>query len=242
MAILLRLLFAHVLSDFFFQSDKICDGKQGKTKKKYVYQLLHSSIHASMAYLFVADWGNWIIPLVIFISHILMDYIKVEYMKKDVASFFIDQLVHIAVIVVLWLSLFDHEGEFYQEFFKTEWNSLNIWVVVIAYLSVVKPTSVFLSLFIKKWTFSETVEKSLPNAGKWIGYFERILILTFILTGSAEGIGFLLAAKSIFRFGELSKAQEIQTTEYVLIGTFASFTIAVLIGFGVLQILTYSPS
>lgn len=78
MAILLRLLFAHFLSDFVFQSDKICDGKQGKTKKKYVYQLLHGSIHALMAYLFVADWNKWIIPLVIFIFHILMDYIKVE--------------------------------------------------------------------------------------------------------------------------------------------------------------------
>lgn len=237
MTILLRLLFAHVLSDFFFQSDKICDGKQGKTKKKYAYQLLHSSIHALMAYLFVADWGNWIIPLVIFISHTLMDYIKVEYMKKDAASFFIDQLVHIAVIVILWLSLFNHDGDLCQEFFKTGWNSLNIWVLVFAYLLVLKPTSVLMSLFIKKWTPSETAGKSLPNAGKWIGYFERVLIMTFILTGNAEGIGFLLAAKSIFRFGELSKAQEIKTTEYVLIGTFASFTIAILIGFGVLQII-----
>lgn len=237
MAILLRLLFAHVLSDFFFQSDKICDGKQGKTKRKYVYQLLHSFIHASMAYLFVADWDNWIIPSVIFISHILMDYMKVEYMKKDAASFLIDQLVHIAVIVALWLSLSDHDGNFCQEFFSTEWNRLNIWAVVIAYLLVLKPTSVFLSLFIKKWSPSESAGKSLPNAGKWIGYFERILILTFILTGNAESIGFLLAAKSIFRFGELSKAQEIKTTEYVLIGTFASFTIAILIGFGVLQII-----
>lgn len=94
-----------------------------------------------------------------------------------------------------------------------------------------------MSLFIKKWTPSATAEKSLPNAGKWTGYFERILILTFILTGNAESIGFLLAAKSIFRFGELSKAQEIETTEYVLIGTLASFTIAILIGFTVLQII-----
>ena len=237
MNILLRLLFAHILSDFVFQCDKICDGKQGKTKKKYAYQLLHSSIHALMAYLFVADWSNWIIPLVIFVSHLLMDYIKVEYMKKDVTSFVIDQLVHIAVIVILWLSLFEHDGSFCQELFKTEWNSLNIWSIIIAYLLILKPASVFLSLFIKKWTPSATTEKSLPNAGKWIGYFERILILTFILTGNAEGIGFLLAAKSIFRFGELSKAQEIKTTEYVLIGTLASFTIAILIGFAVLQIL-----
>ena len=166
-----------------------------------------------------------------------MDYIKVGYMKKDVASFIIDQFVHIAVIVILWLSLFDHCGDLCQELFKTEWNNLNIWAVVTAYLLILKPTSVFLSLFIKRWTPSATAEKSLPNAGKWIGYFERILILTFILTGTAEGIGFLLAAKSIFRFGELSKAQEIKTTEYVLIGTLASFTIAILIGFAILQII-----
>lgn len=237
MAILLRLLIAHILSDFFFQNDKICDGKQDKSKKKYIYQLLHSVIHASVAYLFVADWDNWIVPLVIFTSHILMDYIKIEYMKKDATSFFVDQLVHIVVIISLWLSLFSPGENFFKELFKTEWDSLSVWAVVTAYLLMLKPTSIFLSLFIKKWASSATAEKSLPNAGKWIGYFERVLILTFILTGNAEGIGFLLAAKSIFRFGELSKAQEIKTTEYVLIGTLASFTIAILIGFIVLQII-----
>lgn len=45
-----------------------------------------------------------------------------------------------------------------------------------------------------------------------------------------------MAAKSIFRFGELNKAKEIKITEYVLIGTLASFTIATVIGFIALQI------
>ena len=72
--------------------------------------------------------------------------------------------------------------------------------------------------------------QSLPNAGKWIGYIERVFILTFVFVGSFEEIGFLLPAKSVFRFGELSKAKEIRTTEYVLIGTLASFTIAILTG------------
>lgn len=237
MATLLRLFFAHILSDFILQCDKMCDGKQGKTKKKYIYQLLHSFIHAFTAYIFVADWGNWIIPLVIFLSHLLMDYMKIKYLKKNVTSFIIDQFIHIAVIIVLWLSLFNHDGVSCQGLLKMEWDNLNIWTVVTAYLLILKPSSVFLNPFIRRWTPSTTAEKSLPNAGKWIGYFERILILTFILTGNAEGIGFLLAAKSIFRFGELSKAQEIKTTEYVLIGTLASFTIAILIGFAVLQIL-----
>lgn len=55
----------------------------------------------------------------------------------------------------------------------------------------------------------------------------------FVLIGSIEGVGFLLAAKSVFRFGELNKAKEIRTTEYVLIGTLASFTIAILTGIAV---------
>ena len=72
----------------------------------------------------------------------------------------------------------------------------------------------------------------MPNAGKWIGYLERVLILTFIFTDNIDGIGFLLAAKSIFRFGELNRTKDIKVTEYVLIGTFVSFTIAIIVGFG----------
>ncbi len=73
--------------------------------------------------------------------------------------------------------------------------------------------------------------QGLPNAGKWIGYLERILILIFIFTNNIEGVGFLLAAKSIFRFGELNKSRDIKVTEYVLIGTFLSFTIAIITGY-----------
>ncbi len=57
-------------------------------------------------------------------------------------------------------------------------------------------------------------------------------MFTFIYTGNVEGIGFLLAAKSVFRFGELNRTQDIKVTEYVLIGTFVSFTIAIVLGFG----------
>ncbi len=71
---------------------------------------------------------------------------------------------------------------------------------------------------------------SLKDAGKRIGYFERFLVLTFIITGYHEAIGFLLAAKSIFRFGELRDKNEIKFTEYVLVGTLASFTMAIING------------
>ena len=62
---------------------------------------------------------------------------------------------------------------------------------------------------------------------KYIGILERVLIFVFILTNHFEAVGFLLAAKSIFRFGDLKEAQDLKLTEYVLIGTLLSFGIAI---------------
>lgn len=230
MTVLIRLLFAHILSDFFLQTDAITKGKRLQNKKRFLYQVFHSLTHTTTAYIAVAEWGNWIVPLVVFSTHLTIDLAKVEYCGKSAAVFLTDQFLHIAVIVGLSL-LIGEGGPQMEVLLSRIWGYPGFWTIAAAYLVVLKPTSVFLSAFIRKWTPSDTMGNSLPNAGKWIGYLERILILTFIFTDNAEAIGFLMAAKSIFRFGEMSKAQEIMTTEYVLIGTFASFTTAILIGF-----------
>ena len=225
--LLLRLLFAHILADFVLQTDRISAGKRGG--KRYGYQLLHSMIQGVVSYLFVAQWGNWMIPVVIFSSHFLIDFLKLKCMRNDLSAFVIDQFLHLLVILVLWGCLADGYkgvGQSLSDIMLTR----EFWMIGIGYLLILRPSSIFLNLFIKRWTPADLSLKSLPNAGTWIGYLERILILTFILTKHMEAVGFLLAAKSIFRFGELNKAKEIKVTEYVLIGTFASFTIAVVIG------------
>lgn len=74
-------------------------------------------------------------------------------------------------------------------------------------------------------------DTSLQNAGNYIGILERLLVFGFIITHRFEITGFLLAAKSIFRFGDLKEATDIKLTEYVLIGTFLSFGIALFTGF-----------
>lgn len=235
--ILLKLLCAHFCADFIFQTDSINDGKHKSGNKGIVYQFIHSLIHAGTAYLFIAEWSCWLVPLIIFISHFLIDMVKCWYHKghKDSLSVFLaDQIAHIVVIVLLWLFYYSKGVELscVENIFTTK-----TWLIVMAYIVMLKPSSIFLSLFLKKWIPTSTNMQSLPNAGQWIGYIERILTLTFILVGSIEGVGFLLAAKSVFRLGELNSAKEIRTTEYVLIGTLASFTIAILIGIALTHLL-----
>lgn len=66
------------------------------------------------------------------------------------------------------------------------------------------------------------------NAGKYIGILERLFIFFFVVIDFWEGIGFLLAAKSIFRFGDLKESKDVRLTEYILIGTLLSFGLGIL--------------
>ena len=72
----------------------------------------------------------------------------------------------------------------------------------------------------------DDITGDLPNAGKLIGVVERLLSLVFVLLGQYEAVGFIIAAKSILRFAEGDKAK----SEYVLIGTLLSFSMAIFVG------------
>ena len=134
-----------------------------------------------------------------------------------------------AVIFVLWMTILPGNVsdiiKQVQEIFPD-----NIWMIVVAYAMMLRPSAILMSLLLKRWQLSSMANSSLPEAGKWIGYLERILILTFVITDNMEGVGFLLAAKSVFRFGDLNKAKDIKTTEYVMLGTMTSFAIAIIVG------------
>lgn len=231
MNILIRLIVAHIIADFFLQTDAIASGKQSSSQSQLFYLFIHSAINAALAYLFVAQWELWQIPLVVFITHFMIDYTKTRFSQESVVVFIVDQVFHLAILGALWCWLFAGASELSTLLYiKEQLFSPKLWLILTSYLLVLKPTSILLGLFISQWTPKNNEQQSLPNAGKWIGYLERVLILTMMYLGCLEGIGFLLAAKSIFRFGELTKPREVKITEYVMIGTLSSFAIAIIIG------------
>lgn len=75
----------------------------------------------------------------------------------------------------------------------------------------------------------------LPNAGLFIGWLERFLIVTAVLLKSPSMIGLIFAGKSIARFREM---KDERFAEYFLIGTFLSVAIA-LLGGVVIQLCWY---
>lgn len=233
--IFLQLLCAHIVADFYLQSHDICMHKmQLLTGKGWICQIGHAFVHGLLAYIFVSDWTNWVLPLLVFVSHLIIDVLKdiclskIQYKPNDISSnwecvlFFIDQALHILVIWIL-LKYVDIAGQIVMCC-----NILDTKVLscIIAYLIVLKPTSILIGKFTQRWQNILSYSKGLHDAGMWIGYAERVLALTFMLLGTYEALGFLIAAKSLLRFQET----DTKRTEYVLIGTLLSFGVAVLLG------------
>jgi len=226
MIVIVKLLLAHLLGDFLLQPTSwVLDKENKKHKSKYLY--VHTLLHGILAWLIVGEIAFGWFALALAVSHGLIDFLKLEFQKKKTKRnwFVIDQMLHLITIVLI-ASLYDN---LIVDF--TLFNN-RFWILITGILFLTKPTSIIIKNIISIWT-PESKNKnddSLENAGNYIGIFERLFIFCFILTGHFEAIGFLLAAKSIFRFGDLKEAKDRKLTEYVLIGTLLSFGMALLTG------------
>jgi hypothetical protein len=107
---------------------------------------------------------------------------------------------------------------------------LAYWMWATAVLFVVYPAGGFVGIMANSFRRTKVRRPGLPMAGLWIGRLERLLILGFVTLGYVEGVGFLVAAKSVFRFGELSDRNNRAEAEYIFVGTLISFAIAMAVG------------
>lgn len=227
--VLIKLFLVHAIADFALQPHSwVKDKIENKLQSKYLY--IHVLLHGVLTYLIIAEWNNFVLPIVIMLVHFIIDALKL-YRPKSFKWFLIDQVVHILSLMIIWMLLYQQTEDVIM-FFKNLFSTNGFWLITLSYIIVLHPISILIYQATKKWQkkIRKTEGKGLKNAGKWIGMIERILILTFILINQFAAVGFLLAAKSIFRFGDLTGKKDRKLTEYVLIGTLLSFSITILIG------------
>lgn len=226
-SLLIRLIIAHLLSDFVFQSDSWINQrfKDGWYSKRLY---LHGIIAGILAYFFSGLWSLIWIPIAVAVTHILIDGIKAKY-ENNIHSFLTDQLGHFIVLLAIWIWIIKPKSDDIAVLEQIFLPGIKIWVIIAAYIIILWPSSKLISKLTEKWREDienkDSKDESLEKAGRWIGWLERFLILTFVLLEQYGAIGLLVAAKSIFRFSETRKVGE-----YVLIGTLLSFAIAILVG------------
>lgn len=227
MIVIVKLLMAHLIGDFFLQPLSWVKSKEAhKLKSPKLY--LHTAIHITLMFLILFDVSYWKLIVIIGGSHLIIDALKLTFQKPKTKRFyfFVDQILHILVIFTSYHLLYDDNINL--DMFL---NELTLMLSLgVLFLSI--PTSIIIKVIFSKWNLSKILkdDESLIDAGTYIGILERLLVFVFIILDQWEAVGFLITAKSVFRFGDLSAAKERKLTEYVLIGTLISFGIAIITG------------
>ncbi|WP_411767020.1 DUF3307 domain-containing protein [Winogradskyella sp. A3E31] len=234
--LLLKLILAHLIGDFFLQPKKWVKDKE-KKKLASLWLYAHILIHVVLMFLIVWDASYWKLILSIGLIHFVIDALKLllQTKKNKRWLFFIDQLLH--VITIFGLATFFYRDS-YEFVFTFDPKQL---ILIICILFLTMPTSIIMGIVFSKWNLKKIAKdnESLKDAGKYIGILERLLVFAFIALDHWEAVGFLITAKSVFRFGDISNSKERQLTEYILIGTLLSFGIAILVGLLYLSLINY---
>lgn len=236
MLLFLQLLLAHILGDFVFQSEKWVKDKETQ-KAKSVNLYFHIGIHAILL-LFTLQFNlqeYWLGFLLVIISHYAIDLLKLYLQKKKTKRiwFFVDQVLHLFILMLVTFMYGDFSISIDTIITKKSLLLLTFLLLIIFV------SAIFIKIIITQWNPEKKKENddSLAKAGRYIGILERLFVFTFVITNNWEAIGFLLAAKSVFRFGDLTSSKDRKLTEYILIGTLLSFGFAILLGILYLYVL-----
>lgn len=224
---LVLLLTGHLLGDFLFQT-----GWMVKNKHKPQVLVIHVAV-VSVTTAIILGSLHWPILLLIYGSHLAMDAIKTWVLAENLGAFLFDQFVHIAVVVGLalaypaaasqsiWLMLLAAEN-------------VHLYYAALSFVSALIlaiPAGGYLIGTIMRPLVDELDNdlEGLSQGGQYIGWLERALVVLFVFTGQPSSVGFVLAAKSILRFGDIKDVSQRRVAEYIIIGTFLSFGWALLI-------------
>jgi hypothetical protein len=222
MILFIKLLLAHLIGDFMLQPNAWVQQKE--IKKLKAWQLyMHIFIHGAFTLLLLWNRNDWPVVLWVMLTHFVIDVIKLYFQKEAHRTlwFVSDQIMHFVSLLIIALC-WSH--------FNRDIISENIWIYLCAVLFLTVAMPVIMRILLQKWAdnIGLTGDNSLNNAGKYIGILERLLVFVFIMAGHWEAVGFLITAKSVFRFSDLKESKDRKLTEYILIGTLLSFGIAIL--------------
>ena len=224
-SVFLPMLTGHLIADFWLQPDTWVQHKR-KNGWKSGKLILHSGLASLLPVLFTFHLNLWWFFPVIFALHFITDFFKSK-LPNTIPTFLADQLLHIAVLWFLAVFVTD---------LTISENAVIFWIYAAGFVLVTNPTGIFTGMFLNA-VIPNKNKKEKPDVSAWIGIFERVLIIIFITTGQFSAIGFLIAAKSVFRFND-TREEGNKKAEYFLLGTLISFTLAIVIGLIIKNLIT----
>jgi len=223
-----KILLAHVLTDFVLQFDALAENK-----RKLKFLLLHCLIFFLVSVLVLLplfSLSSLIALALVSVFHGLVDTLKQWAERRSPRNhwlfFLADQAAHVLAIGAA--AVFLEEGSFslVVETLAQSWSEPSFFMVGSFFVLIVFGMSYFIGILCRSFLDLSRRDRKpgMERAGRYLGMLERSLVLTAVLIGKIEFIGYIFAAKSIARYPEMK--EESHFAEYYLVGTLTSVTIA----------------
>lgn len=230
---MLLLIIGHLIADFYLQSSKMAEDKRKKITILLVHSIIYSCIFAIIDFVFLQPITAVWTTIIIAGMHFVIDFTRTKIDRKCKsskslnASFFIDQILHFAVILVTYYCLeLSEKGNFIYVYCKANSNFEHILTYCLLFLALLNPTSILIKNVLA-FLFNEGPNKENGNnAGNVIGMLERTITSVLLLNNQFAVIGLVLTAKSIARFKQLENKD---FAERYLIGTLLSLSISLVL-------------
>ncbi len=154
--------------------------------------------------------------------------------SRGFAWFVADQFLHLAALIALaWAADAFLPGLAALNAWTLQWGGgyTRALILVSGFAATVWTLGVVLRYQMAEFAagLPDEMVGGLPRAGRTVGRLERMLIFVFVLLGRPEAVGFVVAAKSVFRIGDLTRPAQRDHAEYIMIGTLRSFAYALIL-------------
>lgn len=232
---LLKLYVAHFLADFVLQTRGMASGKA----RFWRYMILHSLVLAAVTTgLFAGQITSaWPMVLVTVFFHALVDIFSARVCRPTWRVLVVDQAIH-WISIPLILAVFD--GLPWSRFgsLLSLLNHRTTLVLILGYAFSIFFGSVLVDRICDQFDLALAEDPQNRDAAArergastFIGFVERFLVTTFILFGQYGAVGYVFAAKSLGKFTEGGESPiRRRFPAYYLVGTLASFALALLAG------------
>jgi len=243
-------LFGHLAGDFLLQTHALVQRKRAGSFTAYIHHglahvLATLAAAALFAPAFLLGFRFHVFLLALIAVHLSIDWAKLHFTASgafpdNLTTFLADQGLHaLALLAVAFLYTRGSFAEIRRELFAVQSHRIDVLAVLVVYMSVVLAGGYAIRYLTRPMLRSlpqlpDESREELRNAGMYIGWLERILVLTAVLLRSPATVGLVLTAKSIVRYPEIKSGR---FAEYFLIGTLLSILLALMGGVLLLKIL-----
>jgi hypothetical protein len=235
---ILALLLGHLLTDFVFQTTALVELKNSGRAMGYVK---HGAIYLACAVLLTGffvpavaySWRFVALAVALTLVHLAIDGSKIRWARRTplaegTTGFVVDQGMHFVTIVVAacWMARMEPAGILLHGLNRLQTPSNRVLLAIVVYVAVIFGGGYlirFMTRPLLKHLQAGESRAELSNAGMYIGWLERFLVMTALFLHSPATAGLILAAKSIARYPEFKREQ---FAEYFLIGTLLSISAA----------------